>query len=217
MLAGNGLRWRRWAWATDLPFAGQALDRGPDGPVGRAPAEDQQVALLRPEDLERRDVVGDARDLGRAQGLHPVVVVRVVADVAGDVGLLQPADPVLEAGRAGDGPRPRQRLGVALVRTEGRRVGRVRDADRGQVRERRDLPRLRAGGQERVRQVDDRGHVLEREPARPRWRSRSTRRAWPGRRSGSANPSCARTSPGAGPPARSWSASRSTGRPAGRR
>ena len=30
-----------------------------------------------------------------------MVVVRVVADVAGDVGLLEPADPVLEPGRPG--------------------------------------------------------------------------------------------------------------------
>ena len=46
----------------DGPAVGrQALDRGADGAVGGAPAEDEQVAALGPEDLERRDVVGDAR------------------------------------------------------------------------------------------------------------------------------------------------------------
>jgi hypothetical protein len=47
-----------------------------------------------------------------------VVVVRVVADVAGDVGLLEAADPVLEAGRARDRPLAGERLGVAVVRVE---------------------------------------------------------------------------------------------------
>ena len=47
-----------------------------------------------------------------------MVVVRVVADVAGDVGLLEAADPVLEARRARDGPRPGEGLRVALVRVE---------------------------------------------------------------------------------------------------
>ena len=43
-------------------------------------------------------------------------------------------------------------------------LGPVRDGDVGQVADGRDLPRLGAGGEERVRQVDDRGHVLEGEP-----------------------------------------------------
>ena len=65
--------------------------------------------------------------LACAEQLHPVVVVRVVADVAGDVGLLEAADAVLEAGRAGHGPRPGERLRVALVRPErGRRPWRSR-------------------------------------------------------------------------------------------
>ena len=49
---------------------------------------------------------------------HQVVVGRVVGDVAGAVGLLDAADAVLEAGRAGDRPRAGQRLGVAQVRPE---------------------------------------------------------------------------------------------------
>ena len=48
------------------------------------------------------------------------MVVGVVADVAGDVGLLDAADPVLEAGGAGDRPRPGQGLLVAQERVEDR-------------------------------------------------------------------------------------------------
>ena len=105
-------------------------------------------------------------DLGLAIELHPVVVVRVVADVARDVGLLEPADPVLQPRRARHRPRPGERVGIALVRPEGRRIGGVRDADAGHRRHVGDPPRLRAGRKERVREVDHRGHVLEREPAR---------------------------------------------------
>ena len=149
----------------DGPAVGvQALDRRADGPVRRAPAEDEQVAARRAEDLERRDVVGDARDLGLAQELHGVVVVRVVADVARDVGLLQAADAVLEALGAGHGPRPGERVRVAQVGPEGRRVAGVGDRDVGQVGDVRDAPRLGAGGQEGVGQEHDRGHVLEGQP-----------------------------------------------------
>ena len=55
-------------------------------------------------------------DLLEAQARHQVVVRGLVVDVAGDVPLLEAADAVLEAGRAGDGPGPRQRLRVALER-----------------------------------------------------------------------------------------------------
>src|SRR2546427_1361936 len=37
----------------------EPFDSTPDRPVGRAPAEDQQVASIRAVNLERRDVVGD--------------------------------------------------------------------------------------------------------------------------------------------------------------
>src|SRR5829696_7882668 len=126
-------------------LAVETFDGGSDRAIGRSPAEDQQLALLRAEDLERRDVVGDAGDLRRTERLHPVVVIRVVADVACDVGLLEAADTVLEARCPGDGPRTGQCLGIALVWPEGGRVARVLDADRRQVGKRRDPPRLRAG------------------------------------------------------------------------
>ena len=69
-------------------------------------------------DLGRRQGGGDPVDLGLARAGHEVVVGRVVGDVAGPVGLLQAADAVLHAGRAGDRPRPGQRLRVAQVRQE---------------------------------------------------------------------------------------------------
>ena len=69
-------------------------------------------------DLELRDVARDAGDLLRAQARHQIVVVGVVRDVAGAVGLLEAADAVLEARRAGHGPRPRERLLVAEIRQE---------------------------------------------------------------------------------------------------
>ena len=110
-LAGNGLRWRRWACATVAarladPPAGRA-----DRAVRRAPAEHQHPRVAgRVVDLERRESVAMPSILACAQPDHQVVVGRVVGDVAGAVGLLDAADPVLQARRAGDGPRPGQRL-----------------------------------------------------------------------------------------------------------
>ena len=220
MLAGNGLRWRRWAWATDsaVGLAGaRPRERiapyvEPQPRISRSPARG-------PKTSSGGMSLAMPATLACAQQLHPVVVVRVVADVAGDVGLLEAADAVLQAGRARDGPRPGERLGVAQVRLE-RAVAvgrRSRRAIVGQVGERRDPPRLRAGGQERVGQVDDRGHVLEREApgldGEVEALARRGRRDDRDRRVGVAP----EHAPGAGRPARSSSACRSTGRRAGRR
>ena len=103
--------------------------------------------------------------LACAEQLHPVVVVRVVADVACDVRLLEPADPVLEPGSPRHGPRAGERVRVAEVGLERAiALGRVGDRDRRQIGDGRDAPGLGAGGEERVGQVDDRCHVLEGEP-----------------------------------------------------
>src|SRR5436189_216583 len=137
VVTGDGVAGRR-----------QALDGGPDGAVGRAPAEDQQVAAVWPEDLERRDVPGDACHLGLTIELHPMVVVRVVADVAGHIGLLEATDAMLEPGRARHSPWPRERVRIALIRPVRGRIRCVLDSDPRQVVIRRDPPRLRAGRQE---------------------------------------------------------------------
>src|SRR5580658_3853596 len=92
------------------PGVADPPDPGPDGAVGRAPAEHQDAGgAAGVVDLQQRDVGGDPVDLGLAQPDHPVVVVRVVGNRPGDVGLLDAADPVLEPGGAGNGPRPGQR------------------------------------------------------------------------------------------------------------
>ena len=134
---------------------------------------------------------------------------------SGLVLLLEPADPVLEPRRAEDRPRPRQGLGIALVREEGVTVVRRGRELRRDVAERVDVgdePRLRAVREVRVRQEEDRRRYLSRS-AQPRSPRRSTR---PGSRlppPAPVTPSFARTGPSGGRPARAWSASRSTARP----
>ena len=92
------------------PLARCGLQRGGDGAVGRAPGDDQQIAI----GVARRNHVGnvlnDGFDLGRAHANHFFVVQRLVVHVAGDVLLFQAADAVLEARRAGNGPGTRERL-----------------------------------------------------------------------------------------------------------
>ena len=94
--------------------ADRGLDRAPRAP----PAEHEQVGVVRVVDLDRRDVVGDARHLLGPEAHHVLVVLGVVVDVAGAVLLLEAADAVHEAGRARDRPRAGQRLGVAQVGPE---------------------------------------------------------------------------------------------------
>ena len=82
-----------------------ALHRSADRAVRRAPAEHERVRAVGIVDLEQRDVVRDPGHLCGAQSGHQVVVLGVVGDGAGHVGLLEAADPVLEPGRARDRPR----------------------------------------------------------------------------------------------------------------
>src|SRR5688572_17930382 len=99
---------------TPYPLAGRT-----DGPEARAPPDDEHTRVaVRVVDLGGPDVVGDAVDLRLPQSHHGVVVVRVVRDVAGDVGLLEPADAVLEAGDSWNRPRPGERRLVPQVRLE---------------------------------------------------------------------------------------------------
>src|ERR1035437_8889165 len=78
-----------------------------DRSVSRPPAQDQDVGVAgRVVRHQVRDALGDAIDLGLAQPRHLVVVVGVVGEVAGDVGLLDASDAVLQAGGARDSPWP---------------------------------------------------------------------------------------------------------------
>ena len=151
-----------------------ALDRGIDRRPRRAPADDQHVGIDVAVHLDRRDVGGDRGDLGGAQVDHALVILRRVVDVAGAVGLLQPADAVHEPWRTGDRPRTCKRHLVAQVGPE-LRVALVVDVvelggeRHGDVRQRRDVgepPRLRTVGEVAVGQQDHRGAVLERDPDR---------------------------------------------------
>ncbi len=145
------------------------------------------------------------------------------------VALLQPADAVLEPGRAGHRPGAGQGLLVAQVGPElraprrswrcGRVVGlgRERRVDLRQVLDVGDLPRLGAVGEVAVGEQQHRGPVGDRDPDGLDRVARSSRRATAARRSAPAPRRCGRTSPAAGRPARSWWAARSRARRAARR
>src|SRR5258708_34497813 len=90
-------------------------DGGTDRAERRAPAEHEDLRLaVRIVDLERPDVGGYAVNLRLAQPHHLGVVIRVIGDRAGHVGLLDAADPVLEARSSGNGPGPGESLRIAL-------------------------------------------------------------------------------------------------------
>ena len=78
-----------------------------------------------------------------------------------------------------------------------------------------DPPRLRSVGQVAVRQDDHRGAVLDRDPDRLDRDVEAVGRGGRGDAPRPATRRCGRRAPSAGQPARSWSACRSTGRPAG--
>src|SRR5260370_32284066 len=93
-----------------------SLHRGCDSAVRRAPSNDQKITFSIPDGNHIGDVLYDGRNFCRADAHHVLVVERLVVDVAGNILLLEAADAVLEARRAGNGPRAPKRLRVALVR-----------------------------------------------------------------------------------------------------
>src|SRR5690606_26574290 len=108
-----------------------AAGGGPDGPPRRAPADDEDVGVAgRVVDDEGVDAARDPVDLGLPQLDHVFVVLGLVGDVAGDVGLLDAADPVLEARRAGHG----QGAGEVLVAQVGQELPVGTVGLRGEVR-----------------------------------------------------------------------------------
>jgi hypothetical protein len=151
---------------------------GVNGAVGASPAEDQEGAALGAAHGQCGDVVGDEGDFLRAQFDHFFVVIGVVADGPGDVGLFQAADAVFEPRGAGLGPGPRQGLGVAGVGLEGPfSPRRVLNRDFGQGFQGRQFPGFGRIGQVPVRQVNDRGHVGEGQPDGLDRRFKTVRRA----------------------------------------
>ena len=221
VFAGSGLRWCRCA-RRDL-VAGRA--RALRTPARIAPSLEPQPSTSSQapgseSTVERRQLIGDARDLGRTQLGHPRVVGAVVGDVAASVGLLQTADPVLEAGRPGDRPRPREPL-VAAVRQErrapilghrrtpGRSAGRSSSVGNAST-----APTRRRGT---CRRAGSRACGSGSRSTPPRTRRQSSRRGCSERSPASATRHGGRIAPSAGRTARSSSASRSTARRAGRR
>ena len=112
---GIGQMWRTWTWATSCPFGDRAAHRLVDRAEGRAPADDRQLGAFAAEaHLLVGNRIGDAEHLGGAGVGHLLVDFGPIIDVAGARLLLDAADAVLEAGRAGPDPRPRE-LVVARV------------------------------------------------------------------------------------------------------
>ena len=122
---GKGFRCTSWAWATLSPRArtrrtpaamAPKVEPHPSTSTGAAPTPSGSSTS------NRGMSVGDAGHLGGPQVDHPLVVDRVVGDVARAVLLLEAADAVLEPGRPGHGPGAGQRLLVAHVGPERRRA-----------------------------------------------------------------------------------------------
>ncbi len=137
-----------------------------DRPVRRTPAEHQYLGVTRGVvDAEIRDV--DARHPRDPQSGHQLVVGVVVRDVAGAVGLLESADPVLAT--CGSRYRPVAREGVGMAGVGlvagvvvARRPGEAR-IDTRQVVDIGDAPRFGSVGDRTVGQQHDRGAVGDRD------------------------------------------------------
>ena len=125
-----------------------------------------------------------------------------------------------QARRARDRPRPRAAL-VARVGQERLVAGSARSRTPGRSPAGRRPTGIRHGSDEEARNVseqqDHRRAVADRDPHRLERRRRSSRPACSARSPAAATRRGGRTAPSAGPTARSWSASRSTGRRAARR
>src|SRR5260370_42561597 len=103
-------------------LAAGAWARLGEGPKGPAPADDQQIPLLRPADSQIRDFVGDVGDLLGTGLDHVLVVGGIVAHISGNVLFFQAADAVLQSRGARSCPLPDEAV-VALVRQETRGAG----------------------------------------------------------------------------------------------
>ena len=159
-----------------FPFPALSFDRGADRTVGAAPADDQQVAFLIAFDQGRGDVVGDAVHLGLPHPDHEFVILRIVADISGDVFFLQTADPVFQPRRSGNRPGAGERPFVPHIRLKTFGVCPEFRRDIGQGTDRRNHPGLGAVGKVSVGEDDHRGHVFDRNPDRLKSRQETVRR-----------------------------------------
>ena len=137
-------------------------------PIGPTPTQDQQLALFWTLDLLQWNIVGNTGELVFPDLGHMLVIQRVVADVAGDVLLLQPADAVHESWGPWSGPGANESF-VPLVRHERLAIvagSRVLDLHLGQVGRSRDSPRLTSVGEVRIGEQQHGGHVASGNPPR---------------------------------------------------
>ena len=77
------------------PLLTQLLHRRDRGAICTAPAQHQQFACRVTVDLLQRDIVRNAGNLLVAQHGHLVVIVRIIADVPGDIGFFYTANAML--------------------------------------------------------------------------------------------------------------------------
>ena len=135
-------------------------------PEGRTPTDDHQLA----RGLAEFDgLVGhrDVRHLVAADFGHLLMVFGTVIDVPGADRLLDPADAVEQAGRAGLDPRTLQIL-VARIRQEATlgHFFEILDRERRIARHVGDEPRLGRIGDIAIGQQHHRSHILDRDPHR---------------------------------------------------
>src|SRR2546423_10982741 len=91
------------------------LDRCGDRAVRGTPRDDQQITVRVARRLGVGNVLRYGRNFGGADAHHVFVVEWFVVDISGDVLLLEAANAVFQPRRAGNSPRPRKRLWIALV------------------------------------------------------------------------------------------------------
>ncbi len=162
-IRGQGIQMAQ-VHVTDLaPGCALRVHRGGDRAMRRAPRYDQQVAMIVAGGDNIRNVLHDRRDFSGADAHHVFVVQRFVVDVAGDILFFQATDAVLQSGRSGDRPRPRQRVRIAFVGQIGVRrifLGRKRHLEFRDVLNIRNFPGLRTVGQIAVGQNNHGNHVF---------------------------------------------------------
>ena len=80
-----------------------------------APGNDEEITFGVAGGNNVGNILRDAGNFCGTNAHHVFVIQRLVVDVAGDVLFFESADAVLESAGAGDSPRAREGLGIALV------------------------------------------------------------------------------------------------------
>ncbi len=146
------------------PPGARPINGSTDCTICAPPSEDQQIAsLLIPKDLEVGDTVRDASNFVSTEPDHRLVILRIVADLACDVLLLQSTDSMLQTWCPWNCPRPRE-LFIAIVWVIGLGISSEVYRDVRKICWIGNLPGLGTVGEIAVRENEDRRHVLRRDP-----------------------------------------------------